>query len=432
MSSRRYFFKSIAYALISAVSELLPLQAIASASAQVNLHDWLAQNKRTFQKETLEQVLEFCAKNNSTLFIPGGDYIIDGTVHIPSGTRIQGVKGETKIRYAGETPQEIFRADNAYNISFDSLKFHGGMSPDMKEIKFYVRGVRFVSCHDISLRNCEINHCADWHLSFEKCQNIKVASCSISGDGDGRPGGRDGIHFLDSSNILIRDIEAHTGDDCVAFTVEAGTCENVVVENIRGTSKIGSVLIFNEERDAVSSFRNISIRGVTALGEVRDIVRVQAINPGTVISGVSLQDVTGTSRNHAVFLASLENVEVANLSIRSIGQNGLHCISGKGLTLSHVKSAASDVAFDAIHIQNCQHVRCFDIDSDLPEGRGISFIKNLDVKLFNPSFEKLSQIESGNGFARSASDASVPQSLRGARFIQNNGLVFVSGTLGER
>jgi polygalacturonase len=294
------------------------------------------------------------------------------------------------------------------------------MSVAQKASKYYVRGVRFINCQNIAVVDCEVSHCADWHLSFEKCARIHVSSCAITGDGDQRPGGRDGVHFLDSSDIAVHDIDAMTGDDCVAFTVESGICENVVVENVRGRSAIGSVLIFNEERDAISNFRNIAVNGIFASAQVRDVVRVQAINPGTKISDVAIQNVKGASRNHGLFLAHANGVKVSSVDVTSANQNGVYCVGIDNLVLSQIKGTTLNKAFDGIHVQNCTNVRCTDLTSS-SGGDGIAFIDNQNVVL---STSDSSMSATGGLDVKKR----IPPSLQKAKFVQNNGLRFVGKT----
>lgn len=417
MLSRRGLIKFLGR--IASAVVLSPARTFASddLKKEIDIRDWLAKNKYSVSKNTFDDVFDFCSKNGVALFLPAGEYIIDDTVKLPSHLKVRGVKGATTIRYSGSIPREIFHAEGQSNIEFDGLSFDGGMTVGMKDRKFYVRGVRFVGCTDVTVRNCQVSHCADWHLSFESCSRVDVRSCSIAGGGDGRPGGRDGIHFLDSSNVFISDIDADSGDDCVAFTVESSVCENIKVENVRGTSKIGSVLIFNEEGSAVSSFRNLAIRGIFASADVRDIVRVQAINAGTRISEIAIQGVTGVSRNHAVFLAGIEGAMVSDINVTSEKQNGLHCVEINNLKLSNIKAKSKAAGFDGIHVQDSRDVICVDINGGLPSGEGIRFMDNSSVEI------KCNGCSSKNGNINSSS-GTVPQAWSNAKLIRNKGLVF--------
>lgn len=419
MPKRRSILKLISCSFaLKAVGS--PLIASASNPDEVNFSDWLASNHRMPDSAAFEAALSHCSTLRATLLLPPGEYTISDTVKIPSNAKVRGIKGKTTIRYVGSTPREIFLAENQSNIELNGISFNGGMSVAQKATKYYVRGVRFINCQNINVVDCEISHCADWHLSFEKCSHVRVSTVAVTGDGDGRPGGRDGVHFLDSSDIAVRDIDAMTGDDCVAFTVESGICENVVLENIRGRSAIGSVLIFNEEHEAVSTFRNIAVNGVFATAQVRDVIRVQAINSGTKISDVSIQNVKGNSRNHGVFLAHANGVKVSNVDVTSANQNGVYCVGIDNLALSQVRGTALNKTFDGVHVQNCANVRGADLTTSSGSD-GIAFIDNQNVVLSTPDSSK----STTGGLD---SKEKIPPSLQRAKFVQNNGLRFVSRT----
>ena len=130
--------------------------------------------------------------------------------------------------------------------------------------------INFHRCRNIKLNGYEIRNSANWAHAMFDCKNLKINSVKVIG-------GHDGIHLTSCKNILIRNSNFYTGDDCIAgidnLNVFVEKCtlntacsafrfggRNVLVKNCRmfGPAKYlfrGS-LTDEEKRNGVSSGKN--------------------------------------------------------------------------------------------------------------------------------------------------------------------------------
>lgn len=283
---------------------------------------------------------------------------VTSRVDIPSNARIVAAPGAGLVAPA-DTPLELLRIQNATNIFIDGLFLDGGITSALPA-KSYTRGFRIIDSTDVHLSNMIVQNMADWAVSFERSSNISVKRHVHRGGGLGRPGGRDGLHFLDCSDGLVDGADIESGDDCVASTTETVGSARMTFRNIRGKSDIGSVVVFNEEGATTFPFSDITIDGVSSKTPTRNIVRIQQINPGTNFRGISISNVTGESSvNHGIEIRAnasnpMQNVQLANC--RVVGkQHGIYLAGADVFTLSNVEGKSLTSGYDGINATNSRY-----------------------------------------------------------------------------
>lgn len=85
----------------------------------------------------------------------------------------------------------------------------------------------FVSCKHLRLRNLRIKDSQQFHISVKDSKEVKISKLSIHAPE--KSPNTDGIHLDHARNVLIRDCEIRTGDDCIS--IWAGS-KNVKVHKI--------------------------------------------------------------------------------------------------------------------------------------------------------------------------------------------------------
>lgn len=118
------------------------------------------------------------------------------------------------FKYGSRWNNALIRAYHADQIAVigesDSILDGSDCYDEMGE-EYYrgPHGMTFDSCHNITLCGYTIQHTGNWAHNLRFCQDILM-------DGVTTLGGHDGIHVSSCDNIIVRNTEFYTGDDCVA------------------------------------------------------------------------------------------------------------------------------------------------------------------------------------------------------------------------
>ncbi|MEH4566301.1 glycosyl hydrolase family 28 protein [Klebsiella oxytoca] len=332
----------------------------------------------------LQKAINFCAKNSYILRL-SGQYVISRTLNLPSNIKIVG-ENNAIIRGFRNIPLTLIQAENKEKISICGVTIDGNIIDGIK--KSYKRASRFISCSYIHLDDFIVMNSADWAISFEKCSNIIIKNVSVTGGGRGLPGGRDGLHFLDTSNVDLDGADITSGDDCIAITSESESIENINIRNVSGSSDIGSIVIYNEEqyknkKYAIGKISNLKIRNVTVKknGNARDIVRVFAYNPQTSIKDVSIINVSGESKNHGVYVGGVSNLMLENINVVSTRQNGIYIVNSYKVIINNANGLASAEKHFGLSIYNSKDINATKIPENINAQNRLSIAKSENIKI---------------------------------------------------
>ncbi len=92
----------------------------------------------------------------------------------------------------------------------------------------------FHACKNITLAGITLTGAACWTVSFHKCSNILCENLKI--DNDLNIPNNDGLHFCGSRDVIIRNCDISSGDDCIALSSITDwdeACENFEIYNCR-------------------------------------------------------------------------------------------------------------------------------------------------------------------------------------------------------
>ena len=325
----------------------------------VSLHDYWSPTDGTDYAPALNKALSV----SPHVLIPPGKHYLKSTVSLISGTRLIGLgpncilSSPDAVSASGAEMLTVLRTTGASDIVLQDLVIEGGCNAGVTS-KRNIRGVRFINCTDIRMINCEVSHTGDWATSFEKCTDVSVVNYRHRKSGGTLYGGRDGIHFLDCVNFTLNGADVESGDDMVGCTTETRDQRNAVIRNVIGYSMLASGVIFNEEGATTFSTVDILVDGVTIKSGnvVRDVVRVQAINDATNVTGVTVQNVKGTGYSHGVFISGkkLTRVSVSDVDVVSTQSHGVYINGAQNMRASGM-GVSQAAAFDGWNITNCSY-----------------------------------------------------------------------------
>ncbi|WP_413729717.1 glycosyl hydrolase family 28 protein [Sodalis sp. RH22] len=261
-----------------------------------------------------------------------------------------------------DTPITLIRSSNATNLRIIGLDIDGGVTAAITS-KNSTRAIRFINVNGLSLSGCSAGNSADWCLSIETCESVRIYDTTIYGGGRGQSGGRDGIHLLDSSDVVIDRADIESGDDCIGITSEYVGTKNITVRRIVGKSDIGSVVIYNEEKPggtyASMPCSNLDISDVKTKGDdtVRDVVRVIKYGANSVIDDVAICKVRGSAYSHALYVSGVTKLRHRDIQVHSTQAHGIYITNCEDVEGD--AEGSSDVAtttFQGVSIYNSSHI----------------------------------------------------------------------------
>ncbi|PJR53736.1 hypothetical protein CWM57_21865 [Klebsiella sp. G-Nf4] len=313
--------------------------------------------------DAITKGIAYCSSNNAVLYL-SGKYKITKPIILPNNIYILGKVGSL-IHCDAEEPISIFYANSSSNINIKGLSVDGKVTENTG--KNYTRLVRLVDCHDISIESFNACNSADWCLSFESSSQIRLENIVISGGGHHKPGGRDGIHFLDCSYFYVNGADITSGDDCIGITTQKGNCYYGSINNVVGSSEIGSIVACNEEQKhdktyyaSKTGFITIDNISVKSNGTARNIVRFYAYNPLSDISNIKLSRINGTSYSYGVYIGGATNVTLNGIDVTSLNKHAIYLVKSKNIQAENVAYGLSRViGYYGVSIFNCENVSGF-------------------------------------------------------------------------
>ncbi|HDU5942202.1 TPA: hypothetical protein RFW12_005878, partial [Klebsiella variicola] len=288
-------------------------------------------------------------------------YKISRSIILPDNTYIMGKEGA--LLYCDtDKPISIFSATSKTNINIKGLSVDGGVTE--KTGKNYTRLVRFIKCVDITINSFKARNSADWCISFEACKIIRLEDIIVSGGGHLKPGGRDGIHFLDCSYFYIDRADITSGDDCIGITTQYGNSYYGSINNVTGSSEIGSIIACNEEQKKDKTyyasnigFINIANVSVKNNGTARNIVRFFAYNDHSNISNIKLSRIDGISNSYGVYIGGVTNLTLNGINVSSLNKHAIYLVKSKNIQAQNLAYGLSRVAgYYGVSIFNCENV----------------------------------------------------------------------------
>lgn len=175
----------------------------------------------------MENVVLFASRNINDYFALKHDTVEPVDKEILDERRWERGGGQSSIfhKYGSRWHNGVIRALDAENISVIGEKgsvIDGQNCYDEDGEEYYrgPHGVSIINCKGVTLRGYTVRHSGNWANMLLNCKDITADNLIALA-------GHDGIHFTSCDDIIIKNCEFYTGDDCVAGFDN----NNVVVEN---------------------------------------------------------------------------------------------------------------------------------------------------------------------------------------------------------
>lgn len=290
-------------------------------------------------------------------------YSVATTATLQSKDAIFGYGCRTGLKALKDKPITVLSAQGQTRIVLQNFLVDGGVTPDVTA-KNYSRGIRFRDSTNIFVDSLTVQNCADWALSFERCKRVVVTNHVHGGGGNGASGGRDGIHFMDVTDVTVDGATIFSGDDCVSLTSETLGNKRVRFLNIAGHSVIAAVVTVGNEGSTGFPSEDIYIANISTLkpAEIADgteskyVVKIRSQN-AALIKNLTINGVVGTSDDYGLWLdaavgSEMQDVTISNVDVTSLKKHGMYIHGVKGLNLKG-KGKAKSGLFDGINLFQC-------------------------------------------------------------------------------
>lgn len=358
---------------------------------------------------------------------------------------IAGFKGLTYVQTpvategTGAALITALRLVSCSGITLSDFHIDGGYRSVISQ-KRAVRLVRIQDCNNIKMQGFTASHAGDWCISYERCSFVNVFDYEYHyGEGSSTLwGGRDGMHFIDCSHVIMDRFHIISGDDCVGCTVETVGQSDITISNGFVHSMLASGVIFNEEGSAVFNTRNIKVSNITAIPDmgnfIRNIVRVYSINANSEISDVVITGIKGKSYAEGVWASGTSAKTLVNLSILDIqvevqtGAHGCRVQRAQNVTLSgSATTLGSDSAnFDGWHIEDVDQLTAVGLYSKGAAFFGVNLLRvsnfTLDARTKDCGFRSFASNNGGSLLINGCTNGMISGQYLGAMSTTYNGL----------
>lgn len=229
--------------------------------------------------------------------------------------------------------------------------------------KAYARSIRFINCTSLRLHGITTQYTPDWATSFEQCTNVLVTD-HVHRAGDATLyGGRDGIHFLDCSDVLLDGARIHSGDDCVGITSQTQNIARITVRNVTGVSESAAVVTLGNESTSSFAATDITVENIATYtspdfpaGISRYVVKLLAQN-SAYTRGVRVANVTGTATSYGIWMAgnsattdSFADVVITGVRVVSTTAHGIYLNRVTHFEMHAAYGSSQAGAFDGINL----------------------------------------------------------------------------------
>ncbi|MFD8495206.1 glycoside hydrolase family 28 protein, partial [Amycolatopsis sp. NPDC059657] len=240
-------------------------------------------------------------KSNITINLQAGSKII------ASGSGIDAPESNSNDKYQdfghSHFNNALLRGAGVENVSFTGSGVIDGNNKleTGENIKAGI-GDKMLSltlCKNISISGITLRQAGHFAIIANGCNGIKIDKLKVDTGDD-----RDGINFINSSNIEMSNSTIVASDDAVAFKSDYAlgktfVSENNIVRDTSITSTENNALQFGSE--TCGSFRNIQFKNLTIGGASKAGLGIVSMD-GATIEKVSYENITLTKTGSPIFM----------------------------------------------------------------------------------------------------------------------------------
>ncbi|MFK7809836.1 MAG: glycoside hydrolase family 28 protein [Saprospiraceae bacterium] len=211
-------------------------------------------------------------------------------------------------------------------LNIDSLFYIGQIdSTDYtfpeKRPREYLRPqiIEFVKCKNIKITGVTVQNAASWVQTYDLCENLIIDNIRVLSDAYWN---NDGIDIGDCRNVRITNCHVNSADDGICLKshyIDKG-CDSIYIANCTVRSS-ASAIKFGTRSSA--GFKNITIENIKVFDTFRSAIAIESVDGGT-IENVLVNNIKATNTGNAIFirLAKRSKVrpagKIKNVTLRNI------------------------------------------------------------------------------------------------------------------
>lgn len=233
-----------------------------------SISDYGAQgDKKTNDGPAIQAAIDACsAAGGGTVYVPAGDYFC-GPLRLKSNVCLyleiaatlwvspdkEHYKDGNRFLYAEDEENVIIEGHGTIHGTGQEDLLRKRTDKRKERPAFRVGILRFIRCHNVSIKDITIRYSDTWTLDLEFCRNVLITGINILNNY--YRVNADGIDPVSCQSVRISNCHIVAGDDCIVCKTREGVpCEDIVVTNCTLESIATAVKIGTE---SPSDFRNI-------------------------------------------------------------------------------------------------------------------------------------------------------------------------------
>ena len=166
------------------------------------------------------------------------------------------------------------------------------MRPSTRPKLFFLAESDDIFIHGITLKNS-----AGWGLSLHASTNVVVDSVTVVNRGYWN---NDGIDMNDCKHVVVRNCDVNAADDgiCLKSDNPESCCEDVLIENCRIASSASAVKFGTA---SYGGFRNVTVRNIKVYDTFRSAIALETVDGGT-LENILVENINAKNTGNPIFI----------------------------------------------------------------------------------------------------------------------------------
>ena len=178
----------------------------------------------------------------------------------------------------------------------------------------------FYSCKDVSVEGVRLRSSANWGLSFDMCEYMRLTNLDIENRAYWN---NDGIDLTDCKHVLVADCKINSADDgvCLKSYHEDSECFDIEVARCDIRSSASAVKFGTA---SWGGFRKIYVHDIKVTDTFRSAIAIESVDGGQT-DGVLVERITATNTGNALFLRLGQRAGERPSTLRNVMVRQLRC-----------------------------------------------------------------------------------------------------------
>jgi polygalacturonase len=174
--------------------------------------------------------------------------------------------------------------------------------------------IEFDHCKGVRLEGVTIKNSACWVQTYRRCTDLTLTGIHVDSK---TYWNNDGMDIVDCRNVHVANCDVDAADDGICLKSESrdGFCERILIENCNVRSSASAIKFGTASQ---GGFRDVAVRGIKIHDTYRSCVALESVDGGT-LENVLVENIRATNTGNAFFIRlGHRNLGVAPGSVRHV------------------------------------------------------------------------------------------------------------------